>query len=59
MAAAWHEEQATSTPRVRVPASARAGEIVEIRTQIDHPMETGLRRDEGGRPVPRNMLRSF
>ncbi|MCC7429032.1 MAG: thiosulfate oxidation carrier complex protein SoxZ, partial [Alphaproteobacteria bacterium] len=42
-----------------MPASARAGEIVEIRTQIDHPMETGLRRDEGGRPVPRNMLRSF
>ncbi|WP_237217429.1 thiosulfate oxidation carrier complex protein SoxZ [Falsiroseomonas oryziterrae] len=44
-----------STPRVRVPRSARPGEVVEIRTLIEHPMETGLRQ-EGGRTVPRDML---
>ena len=42
-------------PRLRVPRSARAGEAVEIRMLIEHPMETGLRHD-GGRAVPRNML---
>lgn len=42
-------------PRIRAPRSARAGEVVEIRTLVEHPMETGLRL-EGGRTVPRNML---
>lgn len=44
-----------STPRVRVPRSARPGEVIEIRTLIEHPMETGLRQ-EGGRTVPRDLL---
>lgn len=43
-------------PRVRVPRSARAGEVVEIRTLAEHPMETGLRRDAAGQAVPRAML---
>jgi len=43
------------TPRLRVPRSARAGEAVEIRTLIEHPMETGLRH-EGARAVPRDLL---
>jgi sulfur-oxidizing protein SoxZ len=43
-------------PRIRIPRSARPGEVFEIRTLIEHPMETGLRQ-EGGRPVPRNMIR--
>ncbi|WP_431284808.1 thiosulfate oxidation carrier complex protein SoxZ [Humitalea sp. 24SJ18S-53] len=43
------------TPRLRVPRTARAGEVVEIRTLIEHPMETGLRQ-EGGRTVPRDLL---
>ncbi len=44
-----------STPRIRAPRSARAGEPVEIRLLIEHPMETGLRQ-EGGRVVPRDLL---
>ncbi len=43
------------TPRLRAPRSARPGEAVEIRTLIDHPMETGLRQ-EGGRVAPRDLL---
>jgi sulfur-oxidizing protein SoxZ len=30
-------------PRIRVPRQVRAGEIFEVRTLIEHPMETGLR----------------
>ncbi|WP_207538836.1 thiosulfate oxidation carrier complex protein SoxZ [Sabulicella rubraurantiaca] len=43
------------TPRIRAPRTARPGEAVEIRTLIEHPMETGLRQ-EGGRTVPRDFL---
>ena len=45
----------TSQPRIRIPRSARAGEVIEIRTLIEHPMETGLRH-EAGRALPRDML---
>ena len=44
-----------AAPRIRIPRSARAGEVSEIRTLIEHPMETGLRH-EGGRTLPRDML---
>jgi len=44
-----------ATPRVRLPRAVRAGEAFEVRTLIEHPMETGLRRD-GGRVVLRDML---
>ncbi len=43
-----------STPRVRLPGSAEKGEVVEIRTLIDHPMITGL-----SSPAPRDMLERF
>jgi sulfur-oxidizing protein SoxZ len=42
-------------PRIRVPRQARAGEAIEIRALIEHPMESGIR----GRnlaAVPRDML---
>lgn len=44
-----------AAPRVRVPRAVRAGEAFEVRTLMEHPMETGLRQ-EGGRTVPRDML---
>jgi sulfur-oxidizing protein SoxZ len=47
-----------AAPRVRVPRIARAGEAFEVRTLMQHPMETGLRH-EGGRSVPRDMLLSL
>jgi sulfur-oxidizing protein SoxZ len=43
-----------STPRVRLPRSASRGEVIEIRTLIDHPMVTGL-----SSPAPRDMLDRF
>jgi len=44
-----------SAPRIRAPRTAKLGEIVEIRTLMEHPMETGLRM-EAGRTVSRDML---
>lgn len=47
------------TPRLKAPATAKQGEIIEIKTIVNHPMENGLRRDLEGRLVPRNILRRF
>lgn len=40
-----------------VPASARVGEVVEIRALAQHPMETGYRRSSDGDLLPRDLLR--
>jgi sulfur-oxidizing protein SoxZ len=42
---------------LRAPATARPGEVVEVRLLMQHPMETGFRPDASGRTVPRNILR--
>jgi len=44
---------------IKVPPSARRGEVIEIRALIAHPMETGYRLDATGRPLPRDILRRF
>lgn len=49
----------TSKPRVRVPAQAKAGEIVEIKSLISHEMESGQRKDAEGKPIPRKILNTF
>jgi sulfur-oxidizing protein SoxZ len=49
----------TTKPRVKIPETAKVGEIIEVRTLINHVMETGLRRDRDGKPVPRHIINSF
>ncbi len=44
---------------LRVPATAARGEVVEIRTLIQHPMETGFRPGENGRILDRDIIRRF
>lgn len=44
---------------IQVPATVRAGQVVEIRATIAHVMETGFRPGSDGRPVPRDILRRF
>ena len=39
--------------------TARRGEIVDIRTLIAHPMETGYRPGDDGQILPRNLIRRF
>jgi len=46
-------------PRVRVPDSAAAGEVVSIKTLISHPMESGQRRDGDGNIIPRSIINRF
>jgi sulfur-oxidizing protein SoxZ len=49
----------SARPRLRLPSTARVGEVVEIRALIEHPMETGLRRDGAGQAFARDILARF
>ncbi len=49
----------SARPRLRLPGTARVGEVVEIRALIEHPMETGLRRDGAGQAIARDILARF
>lgn len=44
---------------ITIPPGVKRGDVVEIRTLIAHPMETGHRNDGEGRLVPRDILRRF
>jgi sulfur-oxidizing protein SoxZ len=45
--------------RIKIPASAKKGEVVEIRTLFSHIMETGFRKDANGKPIPREIINKF
>jgi len=44
---------------VNVPAKATRGQVIEIKTLISHPMETGYRPDFSGKLVPRDIINKF
>jgi sulfur-oxidizing protein SoxZ len=44
---------------INVPPTAKRGEVIEIRTLIGHPMETGYRPGSDGRVLPRDIIRKF
>jgi sulfur-oxidizing protein SoxZ len=46
-------------PRVRLPKDARKGEVIVIKTLIQHDMETGLRKDPAGNTIPRQIINRF
>ena len=46
-------------PRVKVPKSAAAGDVVTIKTLISHKMESGLRKDGDGNIIPRSIINRF
>lgn len=46
-------------PRIKVPASVKSGEAFEVKTLLTHPMESGLRKDESGKPIPRKIINKF
>ena len=39
------------------PKSARAGEVIEVRATVAHPMESGYRANSEGQTVPRDIVR--
>ena len=44
---------------IHVPATAKRGEIIEIKTLISHIMETGYRIGVTGEPIPRDIINQF
>jgi sulfur-oxidizing protein SoxZ len=44
---------------INVPAQAKRGEIIEIKTLIAHEMETGYRRNQLGVALPRDIIQLF
>lgn len=46
-------------PRIKVPDSAKVGEVIEIKTLVSHVMETGQRKDKDGKTIPRNIIHTF
>ena len=42
--------------RLQVPATVRKGEVFEVRVLVQHPMETGFRRDMTGATIPMNVV---
>ncbi len=49
----------STKPRIKIPESAKVGEIIEIKTLISHVMETGQRKDKDGKVIPRLILNAF
>jgi sulfur-oxidizing protein SoxZ len=46
-------------PRVKVPKTAKAGEVVTIKALISHMMETGQRKGADGNLIPRSIIHRF
>jgi sulfur-oxidizing protein SoxZ len=45
--------------RINMPATARRGDVIEIRTLVSHVMENGFRRTQLGVPLPRDIITDF
>ncbi|SDH21687.1 thiosulfate oxidation carrier complex protein SoxZ [Roseospirillum parvum] len=50
---------ADPTPRVKLPRSFAVGEVIEVKTMITHPMESGRRKDPEGNTIRRNIIHRF
>lgn len=48
-----------SKPRVRVPKTASAGEVITIKTLINHVMESGQRKGKDGKVIPQHIIDRF
>ena len=46
-------------PRVKVPKTAAAGDVITIKTLISHKMESGQRKDTEGNTIPRSIINRF
>jgi sulfur-oxidizing protein SoxZ len=44
---------------INVPARAKRGEIIELKTLISHPMESGYRVGTNGTLIPRDIITLF
>ena len=44
---------------INVPTTAKRGDVIEIKTLISHPMESGYRVGTNGTMNPRDIIRQF
>ena len=44
---------------VNVPASAKRGEVIQVKTLVGHVMETGFRHTQTGEAIPRDIIRTL
>ena len=44
---------------INLPTRAKRGEVIEIKTLIAHPMETGYRLGPTGAVIPRDIINRF
>ena len=45
--------------RIKLPESAKVGDIIEVKTLISHVMETGQRKTPEGQTIARNIINAF
>lgn len=46
--------------RIRIlPQNPKKGDLIEVKTTINHPMENGFRKDEAGNLLPKKYIASF
>ncbi len=45
--------------RLAVPETAKAGEVIELKALIRHPMESGFRRGSNGDRIQRDIITRF
>ena len=48
-----------ANPRIKLPDSAKIGDVIEVKTLITHIMETGNRHDKYGKLIPRDIINTF
>lgn len=48
-----------NNPRIKLPDSAKVGEVIEVKTLVTHVMETGQRKDRQGNIIPRDIISQF
>lgn len=46
-------------PRIKLPETAKTGDIIDVRAVVTDAMETGNRKDANGQPIPRKIVNSF
>lgn len=46
-------------PRIKLPESAKIGDVIEVKTLVTHVMETGHRKGKDGATIPRDILNMF
>jgi sulfur-oxidizing protein SoxZ len=49
----------STKPRIKVPDSAKVGDVIEVKTLVSHVMETGNRKDAQGNAIPRKIINAF